>query len=87
MGCQCPRLYHVGGHIDQCQRSLLGGTQFGCGVTTLTMLHFRQHYNEWGKKRIFLSLAVIEANFATNSVETVCPDSFFSKFAVVLRLM
>jgi len=57
------------------------------GLSSLTMSHFRQHYNELGKERIFPSLAVIEANFAINSVETVCPDSFFSKFAVVLRLM
>lgn len=28
------------------------------------MSHFRQHYNELGKERIFPSLAVIEANFA-----------------------
>jgi len=41
------------------------------------MSHFRQHYNELGKERISPSLAVIETNFATNSVETVCPDSFF----------
>jgi hypothetical protein len=45
------------------------------------------HYNEWGKERVLPSLAVIEADFAIDSVETVCPDSFFSKFAVVLRLM
>jgi len=39
-------------------------------ATTLTMSHFRQRYNELGKERIFPSLAVIEANLATNSVET-----------------
>jgi len=53
----------------------------------LTMSYFRQHYNELGKERIFPSLAVIDANFAINPVETVYLDSFFSKFAVVLRLM
>jgi len=54
----------------------------------LDNVRFPATLQRMGKGTNFLPpFAMTAANFAINSLEVVCSDSFFSKFAVVLHQM